>query len=77
MDPANYVTREMNDTMLAMANEIHSIGECTDTLLNMGIADISKTFNNFSGILYYAGNSLKPKSSVGFHSDCVCSPING
>ena len=39
--------------------------------------DVSKKCNDCSVVLYYAGVNLKEKSSLGFHSNCAYSPING
>ena len=40
-------------------------------------ADTNNKFNHCLVIFYYACVDLKDKSSLGFHSECVYSPISG
>ena len=77
MDPYIFMTRKMSDTIECMANELHCIIKKNKNLLNMDGVDTSKKFNYYSVILYYADVNLKEKPSLGFHSECVYSPING
>ena len=34
-------------------------------------------FNHCTILIYYAGSGLKGKSSLGYHTDCVYSPVSG
>ena len=77
MDPYIFVTRKKSDTMEFMTDELHCILKINETLLNMDGVDMSKKCNHYSVILYYTDVNLKEKSSLGFHSDYVYSPING
>ena len=77
MNPYNFVSRKLSDTIECMVDELHCIIKINTTLLTMDGFDMGKKFNHYSVILYYAGVHLKEKSSLGFHSDCVYSPING
>ena len=59
-----------------MVDKLHFIIKSNNILLNMDGVDMSKKFNHYLVILYYAGVNLKENSSLGFHSNCVYSPIN-
>ena len=61
--------------MLYMADELRYLVEY-NKMLYMPTVGISNIFNHCSDILYYVGKNLKEKSTLGFHSDCVYSPIN-
>ena len=77
MDPNNFVTRKMRDTMEYIADELHCVMQNNTTLLNTDRVDTSKKFNHCSVMLYYASVNLNEKSSLGFYSNYVYSPING
>ena len=49
--------------MKCMAGDLRCIIKSNKTLLNMDGVDMSKKFNHYSVILYYAGVSLKDNSS--------------
>ena len=77
MDPHNFVTRALNSKMLAMIEDIHHILHNNSELLNMTGVDIDQKFNHCTILIYYAGEGLKDKSRLGYHTDCVYSPSTG
>ena len=77
MDPHNFVTRSLSDEMLCMIEDIHKMLTTSNTLLNMEDVDLISKFNHCTVLLYYAGEGLKKSTSLGYHTDCVYSPVTG
>ena len=77
MDPHNFVTRSLSDEMICMIEDIHKMLTTSNTLLNMEGVDLISKFNHCTVLLYYAGEGLKKSTSLGYHTDCVYSPLTG
>ena len=77
MDPLNYVTRPWNAHMLAMSTEIQEILHSNRKLFNLDKCNIITRFNHITILIYYSGRGLKNISSLGYHTDCVYSSLNG
>ena len=45
--------------------------------MNLTSVNLSLEFNHCTVLIYYAGEHLKKKSSLGYHTDCVYSASNG
>ena len=43
----------------------------------MNDVDLNTKFNHCTVLLYYAGKGLKKSTSLGYHTDCVYSPVTG
>ena len=77
MDPHNFVTRPWNAWMLAMSKDIQSILNDNRNLFKLDNCDMDHKFNHCTILIYYAGDGLKERSSLGYHTDCVYSPSTG
>ena len=77
MDPLNFVTRPWNTYTLAMSNEIQSILNENKKLFNLDDCNMDIRFNHCTVLIYYSGSGLKKKSLLGYHTDCVYSPVTG
>ena len=62
--------------MKYIANELHDILCSNRYDFNLASVDLSKAFNHCTVIIYYDGDKLKEKSSLGYHIDCVFSVYN-
>ena len=76
MDPLNFVTRPWNGLMYAMSHEIERILNSNKTYFKLDKCNDIR-FNHCTILIYYAGVGLKEKSSLGYHTDCVYSPVSG
>ena len=74
MDPLNFVTRSFDAKMIAMGNDIYDMLHNNRDLFNMNGVDLDERFNHCTILIYYAGNGLKDKTTLGYHTDCVYSP---
>ena len=74
MDSYTYVTHKMTCNMEYMSQELYN-ALTSHKKINMENIDLSRTFKNYSVIIYYSGDNLKNSSSLSFHSDCIYSPI--
>ena len=77
MDPLNFVTRPWNTYILSMSNEIQCILNENKQFFNLDGCNMDLRFNHCTILIYYSGTGLKEKSSMGYHTDCVYSPITG
>ena len=77
MDPHNFVTRALNSKMIAMIDDIHDMLRNNMELFDMTGVDIKQKFNHCTILIYYAGQGLKEKTTLGYHTDCVYSPSTG
>ena len=77
MDPRNFVTRSLSVGMICMIEDLHNTLCNNMTLLNMEGVDLSTKFNHCTVLIYYAGEGLKKSTSLGYHTDCVYSPVTG
>ena len=59
-----------------MSHEIESILDSNKTLFKLDRCNDIR-FNHCTVLIYYAGLGLKDKSSLGYHTDCVYSPVSG
>ena len=71
MDPKNYVTRPLSHEMESMIDEIYNLLKNNQSALNLSEVNMEEKFNHCTILLYYSGEDLKEKSSLGFHTDCV------
>ena len=77
MDPHNFLTRSFNKDIIAMTDDIHDM-LCNDRKkVNMIDVDLSRKFNHCTNLIYYAGEVLENSTTLGYHTDCVYSPITG
>ena len=60
-----------------MAKDLHEIINQNRELMNLTSVNLSLEFNHCTVLIYYAGEHLKKKSSLGYHPDCVYSASNG
>ena len=77
MDPLNFVTRPWNARILAMSNEIQDILHDNKNMFNLNTCNMDARFNHCTILIYYSGQGLKEKSSLGYHTDCIYSPATG
>ena len=77
MDSLNFVTRPWNSLMFAMSNDIQLILNENKSLFNLATCNLDRNFNHCTILIYYSGLGLKHKSSLGYHTDCVYSPVTG
>ena len=68
-DPTMFVTRQFSPHMLAIADHLHDMLKKNVSYLNLESVDISHKLNHMTVLIYTADGKLKPKSSMGFHSD--------
>ena len=77
MDPDNFVTRSMNTEMLEMSSHIYKMLCENKKLFNLENVNMKHPFNHCTVLIYYAGEGLKERSKLGYHTDCVYSPTTG
>ena len=63
--------------MKCMATYLHEIINGNKELMYLTCIDLSLECNQCTILLYYAGEILKKRSSLGYHTDCVYSISNG
>ena len=77
MDMKNFVTRPLNANLLAMIDDIYEILCNNKERFNLKQSNLTHKFNHCTVLLYYAGDGLKSSSTLGYHTDCIYSPVNG
>ena len=68
-DPSMFVTRQMSPHMIAIADHLSEVLHNNVSCLNLQSVDISKKLNHMTCLIYAADGKLKPKTTMGFHSD--------
>ena len=77
MDPASFVTREINTGMKVMSDVLYEFLLQNRSHFNLDDANLSSGFNHCTVIIYYAGQSLKEAAKLGMYCDTVYSCQEG